>query len=39
MGRELCYIKDQQENLEGLVYILNEKKSDKIVDNNNNFEH
>ena len=39
IGIELCYIKDQQDNLEGLVYILNEKKNDKIVDNNNNFEH
>ena len=27
MGRELYYIKDQQENLERLVYISNEKKS------------
>ena len=24
--KELCYIKDQQQDLEGLVYILNEKK-------------
>ena len=36
--KELCYIKDQQQDLEGLVYILNEKKVGKIDYNNSNVE-
>ena len=38
IGRELCYIEDQQEELEGLIYILNEKIIDKIISNNKNVE-
>ena len=33
MGKEITFIKDSQENLEGLVYILNEK----LIPNNNNY--
>ena len=36
--KELCYIKDQQQDLEGLVYILNEKKVGQIDYNNSNVE-
>ena len=39
IDRELCYIKDKQEELEGLIYILNEKIVDKIISHNNNVEH
>ena len=39
IDRELCYIKDKQEELEGLIYILNENIVDKIINNNNNVEH
>ena len=34
MGKEIAFIKDVPTNLEGLVYILNEK---LVVNNNNNF--
>ena len=39
IDRELCYIKEKQEELEGLIFILNEKIVDKIISNNNNVEY